>query len=240
MTEVSFALAFAAGFLSFASPCVLPLVPAYVSIVTGLSLQELQELKGKQDLIRPFFSSLCFVLGFSSIFVTLGASSSLIGSVLMQYQDAIRVVGGIMMILFGLFVAGLLKTNWLMQDKRLRLTEGYSGFVGAFLIGVSFSAGWTPCIGPILGSILVYASSQGSASYGSLLLAVYSLGLAVPFLISTIAINLLIKHLKNLQKVIHHAMTLTGIVLVIFGVLLLTDNLKVISKLLPDLGVKFY
>lgn len=240
MTEVSFALAFGAGFLSFVSPCVLPLVPVYVSIVTGLSLQELQELKGKQDLIRPFLSSLCFVLGFSSIFVTLGASSSLVGSVLMQYQDAIRVVGGIMMILFGLFVAGFIKTNWLMQDKRLRLTEGYSGFVGAFFIGVSFSAGWTPCIGPILGSILVYASSQGSASYGSLLLAVYSLGLAVPFLISTIAINLLIKHLKNLQKVIHHVMTFTGIVLVVFGVLLLTDNLKVISKLLPDLGIKIY
>ncbi len=236
MTEVTFTLAFVSGFLSFLSPCVLPLVPAYISFITGLSIEELRH---SNLVLRTFLNTLAFVAGFSTIFITLGASSSLIGNLLLEYQGYFRIAGGVLTIIFGLFVTGLLKLDFLMREKRFHIHKGPAGYLGAFLIGISFAAGWTPCIGPILGTILIYAGSQGSASYGLQLLGVYSLGLAIPFILATAAINFFFTYTRKLNKFIRLMTLASGIILIIFGILLLTDNLGLLALLFPDWGVKF-
>nr|MDA8086276.1 sulfite exporter TauE/SafE family protein [Nitrospiraceae bacterium] len=195
MTDVSFPLAFAAGLLSFLSPCVLPLVPSYISFITGLSFENLTDLKNASSSERAGIrrltlkNSAAFVLGFSSIFIGLGASSSAIGQWFFHYQKVIRIAGGILIIVFGLFISGILKLNFLMRERKFHLRGRPAGYVGAFLIGMTFAAGWTPCIGPILGSILLVATTRGSAVYGLKLLSVYSLGLAVPFFGAALAMN---------------------------------------------------
>lgn len=236
MKDVSFSLAFLAGVVSFLSPCVLPLVPAYVSFITGLSLEE---LKSSSRMSKAMGSTLAFVLGFSTIFVSLGASSSLIGNLLLQYQEYVRIGGGIITIVFGFFISGILKLDFLMRERRFHISEGPAGYVGAFLIGMSFAAGWTPCIGPILGTILIYASAQASAAYGVKLLAVYSLGLAVPFILATLAVNVFLTHAKKIHRFMRWIMLGSGLILVAFGVLLLTDRVRQLTALFPDIGIKF-
>ncbi len=235
MNDVSFPLAFLAGVLSFLSPCVLPLVPAYVSFITGLSIDE---LKTGPKMSKAIASTLSFILGFSTIFVALGASSSFLGGLFLQYQDYLRIGGGILTIVFGLFIAGFVNLNFLMRERRFHLSKGPTGYVGAYLIGMSFAAGWTPCIGPILGTILIYAGSQASAAYGLKLLAVYSLGLAVPFFISTIAINFFFSYTRKLQKFMRVMMVISGVILIAFGVMLLTNKIGMLAGLFPDLGIK--
>ncbi len=236
MKDISFPLAFLAGVLSFLSPCVLPLVPAYVSFITGLSLDE---LKAAPRLSKTMGSTIAFVLGFSTIFVSLGASSSLIGSFLIKYQDYLRIIGGILTIIFGLFIAGIVKLDFLMRERRFHIDKGPAGYVGAFLIGMSFAAGWTPCIGPILGTILIYASSQASATYGLKLLSVYSLGLAVPFILATLAINVFLGYTRKIHRFMKGIMLVSGLILIIFGIMLLTNRIGQLSGLFPDLGIKF-
>jgi cytochrome c-type biogenesis protein len=234
--DVSFPLAFLAGLLSFLSPCVLPLVPAYVSFITGASLDE---LKQSPRLTKNMSKTLAFVSGFSSIFIALGASSSFIGSLMIQYQDYLRIVGGVLTIIFGFFVSGLIKLDFLMKDRRFHISSGPAGIAGAFLIGMSFAAGWTPCIGPILGTILIYASSQASASYGLKLLSVYSLGLAVPFILASLAINAFLTYTKAIYRFMRPLMIISGLVLILFGIMLLTNKMGQLSALFPDLGIKF-
>lgn len=236
MTTVSFPLAFLAGILSFLSPCVLPLVPAYVSFITGLSLDE---LKHSPKPSKTMGNTLAFVGGFSAVFISLGASSSMLGGLLMQYQDYLRIGGGILTIIFGLFIAGFLKLDFLMREKRFHIKEGPTGYIGAFLIGMSFAAGWTPCIGPILGTILIYASSQASAFYGMQLLTVYSLGFAIPFILSTLAINLFFTYTRKIHQFMRVIMIASGLILIGFGVILLTDNLRQLTAIFPDFGIKF-
>lgn len=236
MTEVTFTLAFFAGFMSFISPCVLPLVPAYISFISGLSIDEIRHSNFS---LRTFLSTLSFIAGFSTIFVTLGASSSFIGSLLLEYQGYLRTAGGILTIIFGLFLTGLLKIDLLMREKRLHINKGPTGYIGAFLIGLSFAAGWTPCIGPLLGTILIYAGAQASASFGLQLLGVYSLGLAIPFLLATLAINIFFTYTRKLNKFLNFITIASGIILIIFGILLLTDKLGYLASLFPDLGVIF-
>ncbi len=233
--EVSYTLAFLAGLLSFLSPCVLPLVPAYVSFISGLSLDELRHTHRFTKGLR---STIAFVLGFSTIFMALGASSSFIGSLFVEYQDYIRIGGGILVIIFGIFTAGVIKLDFLMREKRFRLEKHPAGFVGAFLIGMAFAAGWTPCIGPILGTILIYAGSQASASYGLKLLAVYSLGLAVPFILSTVAINIFFSYTRRIQKLMRGVSVVSGLILITFGVILLTNSLGWLAGFFPNLGIK--
>jgi cytochrome c-type biogenesis protein len=235
MNDVSFPLAFLAGVLSFLSPCVLPLVPAYVSFITGLSMEE---LRAGPRISKAMTSTLAFILGFSTIFVALGASSSLLGSFFLQYQDYLRIGGGILTIIFGLFIAGFVNLNFLMRERRFHISKGPTGYLGAFLIGMSFAAGWTPCIGPILGTILIYAGSQASASYGFKLLSVYSLGLAVPFIISTLAINLFFAYTRRIQKFMKAIMVVSGMILIIFGIMLLTNKIGMLAQMFPDLGIK--
>jgi cytochrome c-type biogenesis protein len=240
MTDVSFTLAFLAGVLSFLSPCVLPLVPAYVSFITGLSIDELRHSPSiSKTIAQTMPNTIAFVLGFSTIFISLGASSSLIGSLLLEYQDYLRIVGGILTIIFGLFIAGFIKLDFLMKDKRFHIHKGPAGYLGAFLIGMSFAAGWTPCIGPILGTILIYAGSQASAAYGLKLLSVYSLGLAIPFIMATLAINVFFTYTRKIHKFMRILMIISGIILIVFGIMLLANKMGYLLALFPDLGIRF-
>jgi cytochrome c-type biogenesis protein len=240
MKDVSFSLAFVAGIFSFLSPCVLPLVPAYVSYITGVSLDELRNSSNLSKIIGKVMpNTIAFILGFSTIFISLGASSSLLGNLLIEYQDYIRIGGGILTIIFGLFIAGFLKLDLFMKEKRLHLSKGPTGYIGAFLIGISFAAGWTPCIGPILGTILIYASTQASATYGLQLLTIYSLGLAIPFILSTLAINIFFSYTRRIHKFMRAVTIFSGLILIIFGIMLLSDRVSQLATLFPNLGIKF-
>lgn len=240
MKDVSFSLAFLAGFLSFLSPCVLPLVPSYVSFITGVSFEDLKGSGDRKEIrFLTITHSLAFISGFSLIFIALGASSSAVGRFLFEYQDWIRIIGGILVIFFGFFVSGIVRLDFLTRERKFHLSGKPAGYAGSFLVGLTFAAAWTPCIGPILGTILLYASSQGSAVYGFKLLSVYSLGLAVPFFASSLMFNSFLSYSTKIRKYMRVIMAISGLVLMIFGVLLLTNNVRIISSFFPDLGIKF-
>lgn len=240
MNDVSFPLAFLAGVLSFLSPCVLPLVPSYVSFITGISFEDLTGNPDRKKIrYLTITNSLAFILGFSVIFMALGTSSSAVGRALFRYQEWIRVTGGIIIIIFGFFVTGLLKLDFLARDKKIHLSGKPAGYAGTFFVGMTFAAGWTPCIGPILGTILLYAGTKGSAFYGFKLLAVYSLGLAIPFFISSLAINSFLSRFRKLHRYMSIIMITSGLLLIIFGLMLLTNRIRLLSGLLPNFGINF-
>jgi len=240
MNDISLPLAFLAGVLSFLSPCVLPLIPSYVSFITGISFKDLTVGQDRKKIhYLTMTNSIAFILGFSTVFIALGVSSSAVGSFFFQYVDMIRIIGGVLVIIFGLFIAGVLKLDFLMIQKKIYLSGKPAGYVGTFVVGMTFAAGWSPCIGPILGTILVYAGSKGSALYGFQLLAAYSLGLAVPFFLSALAINVFLSYSPKLARFMRVIMFISGLLLIIFGILLLTDQIRVLTRLLPDFGIKF-
>jgi cytochrome c-type biogenesis protein len=240
MKDVSFPLAFLAGLLSFLSPCVLPLVPSYVSFITGISFEDLTvgTDRGKVTFLT-ITNSFSFIAGFSTIFIGLGASSSAIGKFFFEYQDWIRIVGGILVIFFGLFVSGIIRLDFLTRERKFHLTGKPAGYIGSFFVGMTFAAAWTPCIGPILGTILLYAGSKGSTVYGLKLLAVYSLGLAIPFFLSSLMLNTFLSYSGKIRRYMRVIMGASGLLLIIFGVLLLTNNVRQLTSLFPDFGVKF-
>jgi cytochrome c-type biogenesis protein len=239
MKDISFPLAFLAGILSFLSPCVLPLLPSYISLITGISFEDLTVgVDRKRIRYLTITNSIAFISGFSAVFISLGLSSSAIGRVLYEYLDLIRIIGGILVIIFGLFIAGFLKLNFLMKDKKLHLSGKPAGYIGTFIVGMTFAAGWSPCIGPFLGTILLYAGSKGSTTYGLKLLSVYSLGLAVPFFISALAINSFLSYSKKLVRYMRVIMIVSGLLLIVFGIMLLTDRIKDLAKILPNFGIK--
>jgi len=238
MGKVSLLMAFSAGLLSFLSPCVLPVIPSYVSYITGLSFED---LTGSQDRGRirkiTITNSLFFIAGFSFIFVMLGASSSFLGRFLSDHQETIRKIGGAMIVLFGLYIAGVLRIGFLSRDKRLHLQNKPAGLLGTFLVGAAFAAGWTPCIGPILGSILLYASTIDSVSSGMGLLSVYALGLGIPFLITAVAISTALSYFKRINRYMRIISIVTGLFLVVVGILLFTGDFTLLTqymiKLIP-------
>ncbi len=238
MSQIGYITAFLGGLLSFLSPCVLPLIPSYVSFITGISLEDFKT--GDKARIRKLtlINSFAFVLGFSTVFVLLGVSSSYVGKFFALYYDHIRIIGGTIIILFGLYVMGILKLNFLASDKRVHLHAKPRGHFGSFIVGLTFGAGWTPCIGPILGSILLIASTTGSAMQGFYLLLVYSLGLAIPFMATSLAINSFLSHFVAIQRYMKLIMILSGLLLIAFGVILLTDKVYVLLSIAPDLGVE--
>jgi cytochrome c-type biogenesis protein len=238
MSEIGYITAFLGGLLSFLSPCVLPLIPSYISFITGMSFEDFQ--KGDKKRVRKLtlVNSSAFVLGFSTVFILLGVFSSVVGKFLAVYYDQIRIIGGIIIIVLGLYVMGILKLNFLQYEKRVHLHSKPKGHFGSFIVGLTFGAGWTPCIGPILGSILLIASTSGSAVQGFWLLLVYSLGLAVPFMITALAINSFLSHFSAIQKYMRVIMILSGLLLIAFGVIMLTDNLPLLLSITPDLGVE--
>lgn len=240
MTDVSYPLAFLGGLLSFLSPCVLPLVPSYVSFITGISFEDLTKSEGASRFRSlTVINSLFFILGFSSIFILLGMSSSYVGNLLFEYQEAIRIVGGVLIIIFGLFISGLLNINFLMKEAKFHLRGKPVGYFGTFMVGVVFAVGWTPCIGPILGSILLYASSKASALFGLKLLSVYSLGLAIPFFISALVINVFLGFYKKLSKFMEVITLESGLLLIVVGVLILTNYLRTASGALSEVFPSF-
>jgi cytochrome c-type biogenesis protein len=238
MEEISLPLAFLAGVVSFLSPCVLPLVPSYISFISGVSFEDLTTKQDSKRLrLITLSNSVLFILGFSIIFVALGASTSLFGSVLFKYQDWMRIIGGIIVIIFGLFITGLLDFNFLMRERKIMFQGKPSGFAGSFFVGMTFGVGWTPCIGPILGSILIVATSKASVSEGIRLLSVYSAGLAVPFLLSALLFNSFLNYSKMLLRYLKIIKIIGGIIIIAFGLLLISNNLGALSNLFPDFGL---
>lgn len=233
--EVTFPLAFIFGLLSFASPCVLPLIPSYLSYITGLSFAD---LTGKEDKKRirkiTIVNSAFFILGFSFVFILLGASSSFFGGFLLNYKEVIRIIGGILIILLGLYVLGVIKIGFLSRERKIRLQEKPLGYFGSFLVGVTFAAGWTPCIGPILGSILVLASQANSMGYGVQLLTVYSLGLGIPFFLSSLALSVFLSYSRKIHKYMRIVNIISGILLITVGLLFLTDYFQIVSGYLIE------
>ena len=231
--DLSLYLAFAAGVLSFLSPCVLPLVPSYLAFLTGLSFEELTHEHPKQKLRRMILShSLLFILGFSLLFTIMGASATLIGQFLAAHRDTIRIVGGIMVILFGLFISGVFSVAFLQQEKKLHLRAKPLGYLGSFLVGVTFAAGWTPCVGPLLSSILLYASTAENLRSGILLLFFYSLGLGIPFFACSLALNSFLNVFQKTRRYLGVFTKVGGALLVIVGVLLLMNSFEFLNEIL--------
>ncbi len=227
--DVTYTTAFVAGLLSFFSPCVLPLIPSYFCFITGLSLEKLTAAQHNTIRSKIIISTLAFVSGFSIVFIVLGASASLLGGVLKSHQGWIRILGGILIILFGLQLSGLLRIPWLQYEKRLQFKRKPIHFLGAFFVGMAFGAGWTPCIGPILGSVLVLAQNQETLAQGAWLLSIYSVGLALPFLVLSVGINYLLVFVRKTSKVLRYVNPIAGILLIVTGLLLATNKLVLLS-----------
>ncbi len=226
-------MAFGAGILSFLSPCVLPVIPSYVCLITGMGLKELTSGADRAAVMRATaLNSLLFILGFSSVFMALGAGATVAGRALFEYREVFRIGGGILVILFGLFIMGLIKTDFLEMEKRIRLPFKPGGTLGAFLIGATFGAAWVPCVGPILGSILVLASNQSTFTSGILLLALYSLGLGIPFFISSLLLNAFLATYSKASRYLGAVTLISGLLLILMGILLLTGNFTALSSAL--------
>jgi cytochrome c-type biogenesis protein len=235
-SDLSLYIAFAAGLLSFLSPCVLPLLPSYLAFITGLSFEELtqEEAKGKRRKTILLHSFL-FVLGFSSLFTALGASATYLGQFLSAHRDTIRIAGGILIILFGLFISGIFSFDFLQREKKFHLQNKPLGFLGSYLVGLTFAAGWTPCVGPILSSILLYASTQQEIWSGLFLLLAYSLGMGLPFLVCSLALNTFLSTFRKTARHIGVITKVAGALLILVGILLLTDSLSYLSELFNSL-----
>ena len=240
-TQVSLFAAFLAGLVSFASPCVLPLVPSYITFITGVSFDELTT-EDKTGRIRrlTILHSLAFIVGFSIVFISLGATATAAGKFLREYQDLLRQVGGVLIILFGLYLTGLLKIAALSREAKFRMTSKPFGLLGSVLVGITFAAGWTPCIGPILASILLYASTSEKEGTGILLLSVYSLGLGVPFFLASLGMNSFLAASKKLRGSLRTIEIVSGVILIVFGIALVTNVFRhfvsFLSRYLPALG----
>ena len=286
--SISIFVAFLAGFLSFVSPCVLPLIPSYVTFITGMTLEEFEDESRRKEIARRvIIHSIVFIIGFSTVFILMGASATYIGALLTKYQTIIRQAGGILVIFFGLYITeiyvkepvkkvfatgigfaalaflfnwapdfkdmfiklgafflvlyslmeiGIVKLDFLLMEKKIEMRDKPMGLLGTFLVGVTFAAGWTPCIGPILGSILVYASVQTSIIKGVILLTAYSLGLGIPFFLSSIIINSFFIYFQKFRKWIRPLTIISGVLLIIIGVLLYTNYFTILSGLIESAG----
>jgi cytochrome c-type biogenesis protein len=231
--DVTLLAAFAAGFLSFVSPCVLPLIPGYISFVSGVSLEEMRGEQGaRASQGHVFITSLAFVLGFSLVFVALGATATAIGKFLFARLPLFSKIAGVILIVIGLHTMGAFRLAFLETEKRVQAQRKPAGPVGALLVGIAFAFGWTPCIGPILAAILAIAGSKNSVAEGVTLLAVYSLGLGIPFLITSLAINQFFSFSKRVRRYYHAIEVASGALLIVIGVLILTGQLTIITRYL--------
>jgi len=228
--------AFIAGLLSFLSPCVLPLIPSYVTYITGLSFADLQaEHPSHKVRQQTIIHSLLFIAGFTCVFVLLGASATFVGSFLQENMRLIRKVGGILIILFGVHLTGLVPIQFLLGEKRFTINRKPAGYVGSFLIGVAFSAGWTPCIGPILASILMVAATEKTVYHGIMLLLAYSMGLAIPFFLAALAMHQFLVIFNRFKKHIRLFEIITGVFLVIIGIIVYGNYLGRLSGYIPSI-----
>jgi cytochrome c-type biogenesis protein len=226
---VTYPAAFIAGVLSFFSPCILPLIPGYFTFITGYSLDDLTggAIAGIRK--QVFISTIAFVLGFSVIFILLGASASFVGSVLFRYRDGIRIIGGMIIVIFGIHLTGLIRIPLLDFEKRIQLERKPIHFMGTFIVGMAFGAGWSPCIGPLLGSILVIAGGKETVQEGMVLLGIYSAGLAVPFVIISVFINFVLVFIKKTTWTLKYLNWAAGVLLIVLGLILMTNQLNLIA-----------
>ena len=221
---IKLAFAFGAGFISFLTPCVLPIIPGYISYITGKSLEQIDQDK-KVVLIK----TILFSLGFSLIFISLGITASAVGNILLFFSSELRIVAGAIIILFSLQMLGILNFQFLNQEKRINIKGYKDNYIFPFLVGAAFAFGWTPCIGPVLGSILALSASEASISKGILLLSFYSLGLAIPFILSGYFMNSFLISKKGFGKYYNRITKTGGAILLITGILIATNQIQVIS-----------
>jgi cytochrome c-type biogenesis protein len=228
--SIGFAVAFSAGLLSFLSPCVLPLVPSYLGFITGMSLDDISTSR-RTALVH----TLLFVLGFTLIFMTLGATATVLGRFLLAYQVWISRVGGVLVILLGLVLLGVIRIGALEGDHRLHLADKPLGYFGTFVVGIAFGAGWTPCLGPVLGGILTLAASSADLGRGLTLLGAYSLGLALPFVLASVALGRFFTMFQWFRRHIRLVNRIAGALLIVVGVLMITDRFTIIASWLRGL-----
>ncbi len=223
--SVSYSAALIAGLLSFFSPCVLPLIPAYFTFITGFSLDKLTQAPDRETRWRVFFLTLVYVLGFSTVFIAMGASASYLGGFFSRFSDQIRIIGGIIILLLGIHLTGLFRFRWLDFEKRVHVQKKPLHFFGTFIVGMAFGAGWSPCIGPLLGSILIIASSKETVMEGVSLLGLYSAGLGIPFLVLSLFIGFILTFIKKANRVLKYVNIGAGVILAAVGILLITNKL---------------
>lgn len=234
--DVSFPLAFLAGLVSFLSPCVLPVVPSYLAFVSGLTLEELQDGSSATARRTALLHSLLFVAGFAAVFMTMGWTASAFGQAVGQALPWLTRVGGVVLVVLGLYMAGLLPVPALARELRVHLTRKPAGQAGSFVVGMAFGAGWTPCIGPVLASILLYASMEATALHGALLLGTYAVGLGVPFLVASVAFNWFLAGAAVMKRWLVPLERAAGTVLVVVGVLMATGSFARLTGFLAGLG----
>jgi len=245
MEQVSLFGAFIAGVLSFISPCVLPLIPGYLSFISGVSLEEMRGMTpasagggtvavsaGVSDAAKRqvIITSLFFILGFSLVFVSLGASATVLGQFLMERLTIFGKIAGVLLIIFGLHTIGVFKIPFLLNEARVQANTKPASMLGAVVVGISFAFGWTPCIGPILSAILLVAAQQESVNQGILLLSIYSLGLAIPFLLTALAINQFFVAFSKIRRHYHTIEVVSGLLMIVIGVLIFTNRFTIIAQ----------
>ncbi|GMQ92334.1 MAG: cytochrome c biogenesis CcdA family protein [Gammaproteobacteria bacterium] len=218
--------AFLAGLVSFLSPCVLPLVPAYLSYIAGQTVDDLQDSLQIDTRHSAILLSCFFVLGFSTVFITLGASASVLGQLLLSYRYEANIVGGAIVILFGLLLVGIVKIPWLMHDFHFKVDIKHGRPLAAYVLGLAFGFGWTPCIGPVLGAVLTLSAASTTIGGGISLLVVYSLGLAVPFLIAALFTGYFLRSMKTLRRLGRPLQIISGIIMIIMGIAMITGYLS--------------
>lgn len=241
LPETSLTTAFLAGLLSFVSPCVLPLVPSYVTYITGLSLDQLTDA-GERHRARKtiILNSLLFIAGFSGVFIAFGASASLLGQLLTDYQGLVRSIGGVLIVAFGLDLMGVLKVRVFMIEKRFHFHRRPVGYLGSFLIGSAFAAGWTPCVGPVLGSVLMYAGTTETMMDGVTLLAYYSLGLGLPLFATALGVDRFLVRLKQARAYLGAVSVVGGMFLVAFGGMMLANALPLLTAFFEQYGIGWF
>lgn len=227
LKDISLILAFSAGLLSFLSPCVLPLIPAYISYLTGSSVNDLLSRKQRLYIL---YKAIGFTLGFSIIFIIAGLSVTAIGRYFDKYQSIIRIIGGIVVIIMGLHITGLIKIKYMYYEKRVVEPGKLKSGASSVLLGMAFAAGWTPCVGPILSSILIYASGAETLTKGVMLLIAYSVGLATPFIFTALAIESFTKFFRKISKYMNIISIISGILVITVGLLILTNKMVVLNS----------
>ncbi|MDD5136709.1 MAG: cytochrome c biogenesis protein CcdA [Candidatus Omnitrophica bacterium] len=228
--NISYVVAFTAGFLTFLSPCLLPIIPSFIAYITGISFGDMTDAGKRAEVKRKaVVHSLLFISGFSLVFILLGLTATFIGKALFNYQKLIRIAGGAFIVLFGLYLMGILRLDFLGKEIKIGFKSKGASYIGSFLIGVTFAAAWTPCAGPILGSILLLAGTKTSIAEGAKLLTAYSLGIAVPFFVTALLVNTFIAYFNKLKKFMSVVNIVSGVFLVIVGILIMTNYLGIIA-----------
>jgi cytochrome c-type biogenesis protein len=240
ISNIGILTALAAGLVSFLSPCVLPLVPGYISYVAGQTMENVRGQEDRQARLSAVLLSVFFVLGFSTVFVSLGASATALGNLLLTYRYEANLIGGAIVILFGLFLIGLLNFSWFQRDLRFHTNIKGGRPLAAYVLGLAFAFGWTPCVGPVLGAILTMSATSTSTSSGIALLSLYSLGLGLPFLLAALFTDAFMNKMKIMRRIGRPLQIAAGVVLIIMGVAMITGQLSVFSywllRTFPSLG----